>query len=60
MGGNDRGVFCETYTPAAQQSGDVLAGLMGKAKDVVKVTLRHNPSIDYVKSPDLIFEAAFQ
>ncbi|KAK0147695.1 hypothetical protein N1851_012829 [Merluccius polli] len=27
---------------------------MGKARDVVKVTLRHNPSLD--KTPELIFD----
>ncbi len=29
---------------------------MGKAKDVVKVTLHHNLSLNHIQTPDLIFD----
>ncbi|KAK0138964.1 hypothetical protein N1851_024508 [Merluccius polli] len=46
--------FVKRNIPAHQQSQDILARLMGKARDVVKVTLCHNPSLD--KTPELIFD----
>ncbi|KAK0154900.1 hypothetical protein N1851_002792 [Merluccius polli] len=46
--------FVKRNIPAHQQSQDILARLMGKARDVVKVTLHHNPSLD--KTPELIFD----
>ncbi|XP_029974766.1 uncharacterized protein LOC115408259 [Salarias fasciatus] len=42
--------------PTNQQSQEILARLRGKAKDVVKVTLRHNHSIDHIQTPELIFD----
>lgn len=48
--------FVKRNTPTDQRSRDILARLMGKAKDVVKVTLRHNPSLDHVQVPELIFD----
>lgn len=48
--------FVKRNTPTDQRSRDILARLMGKAKDVVRVTLRHNPSLDHVQVPELIFD----
>lgn len=42
--------------PKHQQSQEILARLMGKAKDVVKVTLRHNSALDPIQTPELIFD----
>lgn len=42
--------------PTHNQSQEILARLMGKAKDVVKVTLRNNPSLDHIQTPGLIFD----
>lgn len=43
-------------TPKHQQSQEILSKLMGRAKDVVRVTLRHNPTLDPIQTPDLIFD----
>ena len=39
-----------------QQSQDILSRLMGKAKDVVKVTLRNNLTLNHIQDPRLIFD----
>lgn len=46
--------FAKRNIPTHQKSQEILARLMGKAKDVVKVTLRHSPSLD--QTPELIFD----
>lgn len=43
-------------TPTHNQSQEILARLMGKAKDVVKVTLRNSSSLDHIQTPELIFD----
>lgn len=42
--------------PTEQQSQEILSKLMGKAKDVVRVTLRNNLSLDHIQTPGLIFD----
>lgn len=42
--------------PTEQQSQEILSRLMGKAKDVVRVTLRNNLSLDHIHTPRLIFD----
>lgn len=42
--------------PTEQRSKEILSKLMGKAKDVVKVTLRNNLSLDHIQSPSQIFD----
>ena len=41
---------------AHEQSGEVLSRLMGRAREVVKVVLRSNPTTDLSQGPDLIFD----
>lgn len=42
--------------PTEQWSQEILSRLMGKAKDVVKVTLHNNLSLDNIQTPGLIFD----
>lgn len=48
--------FVKRNIPTEQQSQEILSRLMGKAKDVVRVTLRNNVSLDHIQSPGLIFD----
>lgn len=42
--------------PVQQQSQEILSRLMGRAKDVVKITLRNSPSLNHIQTPELIFD----
>ena len=48
--------FVKRNIPTEQQSQEILSKLMGKAKDVVRVTLRNNLSLDHIQTPGLIFD----
>lgn len=48
--------FVKRNTPTEQQSQEILSKLMGKAKDIVRVTLRNNLSLDHIQTPGLIFD----
>lgn len=42
--------------PVHEQSQEIMARLMGKAGDVVRITLRNNKSINHVTCPNLVFD----
>ncbi|KAL2098393.1 hypothetical protein ACEWY4_007600 [Coilia grayii] len=41
--------------PAADNSDEIMSRLMGRAKDVVRIGLRSDPSLDVVQHPDTIY-----
>lgn len=43
-------------TPVQEQADEVMSRLMGRAREVVRVGLRSNPSIDLSKNPSPIFD----
>ncbi|KAL0149055.1 hypothetical protein M9458_055670, partial [Cirrhinus mrigala] len=43
-------------TPIEEQADEVMSRLMGRAREVVRVGLRSNPSIDLCKGPSSIFD----
>lgn len=46
----------KTGTPVEEQADEVMSRLMGRAREVVRVGLRSNPSIELSKSPSPIFD----
>lgn len=42
--------------PVHEQSQEILARLMGKAGDMVRIKMRNNSSIDYAANPSLLFD----
>lgn len=42
--------------PVHEHSQEVLAGLMGKAGDVVRITLPNNTSVNHTANPHVIFD----
>lgn len=64
--GSDKVTVCEweemmkTYfkkraTPIAEQHSEIMCKLMGKAKDIVRITLRSSPSLKPQENPDVIY-----
>lgn len=43
------------HIPADDQSDEIMSRLMGRAKDVVRIGLRSDPSLDVVQHPDTIY-----
>lgn len=43
------------HIPAHEQSDELMSRLMGRAKDVVRIGLRSDPSLDVVQHPDTIY-----
>lgn len=41
--------------PVSDQADEILSRLMGKARDIVKIGLRSNVSLDVVRNPDIIY-----
>lgn len=69
--GSDKITMCEweelmkTYfkkraTPVTDQHSEIISKLMGKAKDIVRITLRSSPSLKPQESPEVIYNILSQ
>lgn len=48
--------FKKRATPVAEQHSEIMCKLMGKAKDIVRITLRSSPSLKPRESPEVIYD----
>lgn len=46
--------------PVCEQAEEIMSLLMGKARDVVKIALRSDPTVDVKKKPELIYDVLLQ
>ncbi|XP_054880620.1 uncharacterized protein LOC129355094 [Poeciliopsis prolifica] len=47
--------FRKRGTPTNEQNTEILSKLMGKAKDIVRITLRSSPSLKPQEKPDIVY-----
>lgn len=52
--------FNKRATPLNEQYSEIMSKLMGKAKDVVRITLRSNPSLKPVENPNVVYDVLRQ
>lgn len=48
--------FKKRATPLNEQYSEIMSKLMGKAKDVVRITLRSNPSLKPLENPNIVYD----